>query len=101
MHKGYSSELIAKKELIKEFGKENVIKVAIGGAQDYIILQRGRLKKVVEVKECHQKKYCPSSHNKEQMLRMLNFCREHEVRLELWIHYPNQKRWNKIIKYDL
>ena len=59
--KGYQAEYEAKSKLQKEFGKDNVIKVAIGSfGSDYIVVGKGELIKCVEVKECHQKKYYPS-----------------------------------------
>ncbi|KKM13317.1 hypothetical protein LCGC14_1717400 [marine sediment metagenome] len=93
--KGYASELRAKEELIKEFGSDNVIKVAIGGAQDFIIVQKGKLLKVVEVKECHQKKYYPQPREKGQRVRMIAFCLEHGASLEIWIRYPQRQEWSK------
>jgi hypothetical protein len=95
VRKGYYAEHLAKRELISEFGSGNVIKVAIGGAQDFIIIQEGCLKKVIEVKECHQKKYYPSLREKNQMQRMILFCSEHHTLLELWIRYSQQRKWDK------
>ena len=97
--KGYAAEAMAKKELVKDYGELNVIKVAIGGAQDFIAIQNGRLSKVIEVKECHQPKYYPSFREIQQLERMLSFVKEHNTQLELWIRYPKKRLWDKQIKY--
>ena len=91
MKKGYRSELLAKKILQKRYGNLNVIKVAIGGAQDFIALEKGRVVKVVEVKECHQKKYYPSARDRLQLIRIRSFAKEHEADFEVWIKYPRQE----------
>ena len=61
MRKGYMAEYKTKKELIERYGKQNVLKVAIGGAVDFLVLKPGKnkIEKIVEVKECHKKKYYP------------------------------------------
>lgn len=97
MRKGYPSERLAKRELINEFGEQNVIKVAIGGAQDFIVVKGGRLIKVVEVKECHQDKFYMTGLSKDQFERMKGFCKEHGCIAELWVHYPHKKQWSKVV----
>lgn len=87
--RGYKSELICKKELQKEFGKENVIKIAISqqGA-DFLVLSKGELIRLIEAKEIHnKKKYYPSQDEKEQFERITNFAKSQQTRAELWIYY--------------
>lgn len=86
--KGYYAEYIAKKKLIKEFGKQNVIKMAIGQTADYIILSKGRIEKIVEVKDCHKKKYYPSPREKKQIACLLELAKEHDAGFELWVRHP-------------
>jgi len=99
MRKGYLGEYKAKKELIKEYGKENVLKVAIGGAVDFLILKPGKnkIEKIVEVKECHKKKYYPTQREKEQLKRLKRIGKKHSIKTELWIKFPR----NDFIKKKL
>jgi len=99
MRKGYVAELLAKKELVSFFGSQNVSKVAIGGACDFFVFlpDSGRLLKVVEVKECHGKKYYPSLREKVQTERIKKFCKEHNVGGELWIKYTRKPFQKKVI----
>lgn len=94
MKKGYQSERKAKESLIRVFGKYNVVKVAIGGAQDFVVFRKGQILKVVEVKECHKKKYYPNEREQEQVKRMQPFCQEHNAKLEVWVHYPHRREWD-------
>jgi len=51
MRKGYGDEYRTKQMLVEQYGKDNVIKVAIGSfGADFLILNKGKLLKVVEVK---------------------------------------------------
>jgi len=85
--KGYKAELKCKKELEELYGKDNVIKVAIGGAEDFLIAGCGELIKVVEVKEIHnKKKYYPTKREKEQLNRILMFAKQHGIPAELWLY---------------
>jgi Holliday junction resolvase len=93
--KGYQAELECKKELQKEFGVSNVIKVAIGSfGSDFIAVSKGRLVKCVEVKECHAKKYYPTPDEKKQFKRIIDFCDEHDIHCEIWIKHPGHE-WIK------
>ena len=87
MKKGYNGEYNAKQELIKKYKKENVIKVAIGGAMDFIVIKYNRIIKIVEVKETISKKYYPLLQEKEQIQRIICFGKKHKIRSELWIYY--------------
>ena len=90
MRKGYNAEWEAKQKLIKEFGKMNIFKIAIGGAVDYLVVGQGKLIKCVECKECHGKKYYPGPDEKRQFERIREFCTEHKIDCEIWIKYPNR-----------
>jgi hypothetical protein len=98
MRKGYQSERKAKEALIRVYGELNVIKVAIGGAQDFVVVKEGKLIKVVEIKECHQKKYYPDARDRGQLERMQKFCQEHNIKLEVWIRYPHRREWDIQVK---
>jgi len=92
--KGYNEEYDVKKMLIKEYGGENVMKIAIGGAQDFLVLKpnSGCLEKIVEVKGCHSESYYPNSVNKgkdiNQFKRIAALCDEHSVPGEVWVKFP-------------
>jgi len=74
MRRGYSAEYEAKKGLIKNHGKENVIKVAISqDGPDFLIFKpKGRSYNIYgfEVKQTHQKKYYCAGRDKEQFRRL-------------------------------
>lgn len=88
--RGYKGEKKAKDELENEWGAGNCIKVAIGGAEDYIVVSGGELIKVIEVKEIHitskKKKWYPSQREKEQMERIIKFSKQHFISAEIWIY---------------
>ncbi|MBU0958168.1 MAG: hypothetical protein KKF56_05155 [Nanoarchaeota archaeon] len=87
MRKGYASELIAKHQLINEFGKDNVTKIAIGSqGADFMVICCGEVIKVVEVKECHQKNYYPNKRELEQFERIRTFAKIQGIMAELWIY---------------
>jgi len=90
MRKGYRAEYKAKKELIEKYGKRNVLKVAIGGAVDFLILSpnKNRIEKIVEVKECHKNKYYPTPREKIQFERLKEIGKKHSIKTELWIKHP-------------
>lgn len=96
MRKGYRAEYIAKKELIKNYGAENVLKVAIGGAVDFLVISpnKNMIEKIVEVKECHKNKYYPNPREKIQFERVKKIGKFHSIETELWIKHP----WNDFIK---
>ena len=86
--KGYVAEYEVKKILQKQFGTNNVIKVAIGSfGSDYIVVGKGEIIKCVEVKECHKKKYYPSEKELSQFKRIKTFCDEHQITGEVWVRY--------------
>ena len=99
MRKGYRAEYTAKKELIQKYGKENVLKVAIGGAVDFLVLKPGKnkIEKIIEVKECHKKKYYPTPREKIQFERLKEIGKKHSIKTEVWIKHPR----NEFIKKEL
>jgi hypothetical protein len=86
VRRGYKSELRAKKELVEKYSSPNVVKIAIGGAQDFLVLDYGKVVKVVEVKEIHHKTYYPSKREQEQFERIEYFAKIHQIPAELWIY---------------
>ena len=92
MRKGYRAEYKAKKELIQKYGRGNVLKIAIGGAVDFLVLKPGRnkIEKIVEIKECHKKKYYPTPREKLQFERLKEIGKKHSIKTELWIKYPRK-----------
>jgi len=91
MRKGYLAEYQAKQKLAQEYGKENVIKVAIGGATDYIIVSGSQIVKIVEVKSA-KKKWYPKPREKIQIQRIIDFARRHNIKAELWL--KEGKKWS-------
>jgi len=86
MRRGYSDEYRTKQLLVQQYGKDNVIKVAIGSfGADFLVLEKGRVVKVVEVKGTRKKAWYPSPREKEQLQRILRFSQTHNCKAELWI----------------
>jgi len=86
MRKGYGDEYRTKQMLVKEYGKDNVVKVAIGSfGADFLILNKGKLVKVVEVKGTRKNAWHPLPREKEQLRRILHFSQIHECEAEMWI----------------
>lgn len=88
--KGYPGEkFVRAKILVPKYGKNNVLKIAIGGAQDYMIVKSNsnEILKIVEVKETIQDKYYPNKKDKIQFERIKKFSEEHNVPAELYIVY--------------
>ena len=90
--KGYAGEYKIKNMLIDVHGRQNVIKLAIGQAADYIVFvpNQNAISKVVEVKEFHSNKFYPSAREKEQFRRIMAFCDEHKCKSELWLVHPRR-----------
>jgi len=85
MRRGYNAEYTAKKKLIEKYGKDSVIKVAIGGMVDYIIIQNEKVIKLVEVKKTKSKKWYPKQRDKQQFERIYRFCKDNKLKCEYWI----------------
>ena len=85
MRKGYWSEYTTRKKLEKEFGSQNVLKLAIGQSADFIVLcpERNAIEKIVEVKKRAGKYYKAS--DKKQHCSIIRLAQEHNVKYELWV----------------
>ena len=69
------------------------MKVAIGSfGADFLVLEKGRVVKVVEVKGTRKKAWYPSPREKEQLRRILRFSQTHNCKAELWIWALNGGR---------
>lgn len=90
MRKGYGDEYRTKQMLIEQYGKNNIVKVAIGSfGADFLILNEGRLIKVVEVKGTRKNVWHPSPREKEQLWRIYHFSKTHNCDAEIWIWTKN------------
>jgi hypothetical protein len=98
MRKGYRSEYLAKKLLIEKYGKQNVLKIAIGGCVDFLILtpNKNKIEKIVEVKQTAKNKYYPRENEKKQLELIKKFATEHNIPIELWIKFKNRKGFEVI-----
>jgi len=93
MRKGYGDEYRTKQLLVQQYGEDNVVKVAIGSfGADFLVLEKGRVVKVVEVKGARKKAWYPSPREKEQLQRILRFSQIHNCKAELWIWVLNGVR---------
>lgn len=89
---GYRAEYLAKNELIEKYGKENVLKIAIGGSVDFLVLSpnKNKIEKIVEVKNTKKKKYYPKEREIEQLEILKELGKEHNIPIELWIKFPRK-----------
>lgn len=96
MKKGYKAEYQAKKELEKIFSKENVFKVAIGGAIDFFVLapKSSKILKLIEVKTTKKKTWYPGEHDFKQFLILKGIQKNHKIKVEYWIKIKG--KWNKL-----
>jgi len=99
MRKGYGDEYRTKQMLVEQYGKDNVIKVAIGSfGADFLILNKGKLVKVVEVKGTRKNAWYPLPREKEQLQRIYHFSQTHNCRAEVWIWTKNRGKKELSIK---
>ena len=90
MRRGYGDEYRTKQMLVEQYGENNVVKVAIGSfGADFLILNRGKLVKVVEVKGTRKNAWHPSQREKEQLQRIHYFSQIHGCEAEVWIWTKN------------
>ena len=85
--KGYNAEHIAKERLSEEFGKENIIKIAIAqqGA-DYLVLKGKEIYKLVEVKSTKGKRWYPiREKDLKQFINIVKFTKDKGIIAEWWI----------------
>ncbi|MEM2175615.1 MAG: hypothetical protein QXI58_08370 [Candidatus Micrarchaeia archaeon] len=87
MRKGYRYEYLAKRKLIEKYGKQNVIKLAIGQSADFIILapKQNKIEKIVEVKGTCKEKFYLKPREKTQFRNIHELAREHDIPVEVWI----------------
>jgi len=91
MRRGYGDEYRTKQMLVEQYGEDNVIKVAIGSfGADFLVLNRGKLVKVVEVKGTRKKVWYPLPREKEQLQRIHYFSQIHKCEAEVWIWTKNK-----------
>ena len=90
MRKGYSDEYRTKQMLVEQYGENNIVKVAIGSfGADFLVLEKGRVVKVVEVKGTRKNAWYPSPREKEQLQRIHLFSQIHKCGAEVWIWTKN------------
>jgi len=90
MRKGYSDEYRTKQMLVEQYGENNIVKAAIGSfGADFLVLEKGILKKVIEVKGTRKKTWRPLPREKEQLRRILRFSQIHKCGAEVWIWTKN------------
>jgi len=91
IRRGYPAELEALHLLQQAYGKNNVMKVAIGSfGSDFIIFSdcKNEIRKLVEIKQCFsRKKFRASAREKEQLKRISEFAKSHAVAAEVWVKY--------------
>ena len=90
MRKGYGDEYRTKQMLAEQYGENNVVKVAIGSfGADFLILNRGKLVKVVEVKGTRKNAWHPLPREKGQLQRIHHFSQIHGCEAEVWVWTKN------------
>jgi len=93
MKRGYKAEWEAKKILFKNYPKDCVFKVAIGGTVDFFILNNeGRIDKIVEVKKTNKKHWYPTPRDKKQYEVLSKIQKKFKVPVEYWIKING--KWN-------
>ncbi len=87
MHKGYRYEYLAKQKLIELYGRQNVIKLAIGQSADFIILSpnENKIEKIVEVKGTRKERFYLKPREKIQFKNIDDLAKEHKIPVEVWI----------------
>lgn len=98
MRKGYRSEYLARQKLISAYGQQNVLKIAIGGSADFLILKpnENKVEKIVEVKQTAKNKYYPRENEKEQIELIKRLAVEHKIPVEMWIKYKKRKEFEVV-----
>ena len=93
MRKGYSFEYFAKQRLIKEYGKDNVLKIPFWSfVGDFFVLNKNKILKIVECKSSRSK-YHPSKKEKEQLENEIEWCKAHNIGWELWLKEKGKIRY--------
>ncbi|MCX8178510.1 MAG: hypothetical protein N3D75_01620 [Candidatus Aenigmarchaeota archaeon] len=91
MHKGYRYEYFVKQKLIEKYGKQNVLKLAIGQSADFIVLSpnQNKIEKIIEVKGTKKEKFYIKPREKVQFKNIEMFAKEHNIPIEIWIKTKN------------
>lgn len=108
MKKGYKAEYEARKKLSQKYSSQNIVKIAIGGATDFLILEpKGRkILKIIEVKATKKNQWYPGKHDFEQFKKIARFSKSHHIPLEYWIkikgkwHIFSQEEIKKYFKNE-
>lgn len=103
MRKGYRYEYLVKQELIKQYGKNNVLKLAIGQSADFIVLKpkENKIEKIIEVKSTRKNKFYARPREKIQFAIIDELSKEHKVPIEIWFKVGNKKGFDvkkKVLK---
>lgn len=100
--KGYYSEYKINQMLKKEYPDCDIIRNPIA---DFMVIKKGLIIAIIEIKSIHRKKFYPTAREKEQIIRIHNFTFKHDidafilvdrigkkVKLEkIWVHKKNNK----------
>ncbi|MCX8179192.1 MAG: hypothetical protein N3E38_00425 [Candidatus Aenigmarchaeota archaeon] len=100
MRKGYRYEYLAKKKLIEKYGKQNVIKLAIGQSADFIILtpKENKIEKIVEVKGTRKEKFYVKPRERRQFQSIIELAKEHGIPCEVWVKTKGKKFEIKVVE---
>jgi len=87
MKRGYKAEYEARKKLGQKYLPQNIVKVAIGGATDFLVLEPkgNKVLKIVEVKTTKKNQWYPGEHDFKQFKEIVKFSRNHNIPIEYWI----------------
>lgn len=86
MKKGYKAEWEVKRTLYKEYPKDAVLKVAIGGTVDFCILGKGgKILKFIEVKKTNKNSWYPLKHDFKQYETLKKLHKKFKIPIEYWI----------------
>jgi len=80
--KGYYSEYKIMQMLKKEYPECDIMRNPIA---DFMIIDKGRIIKIIEIKSIHQKKYYPKPRERIQIQRIKEFSIKHNVDSEIWL----------------
>ena len=104
MKKGYKAEYEVKKKIMEIYSPNNVVKVAIGGATDFLILEprKRRILKLIEVKTTKKNSWYPGEHDLKQFKILNKTSKEHKIPVEYWIKINGEwkiLRLNEVKKF--
>ena len=99
MRKGYRAEYLARQRLSELYGSQNVLKIAIGGSVDFLVLKpnENELEKIIEVKQTAKNKYYPRENEKVQLELIKKLAEEHKVPVEMWIKFKKRKDFEVVL----